>query len=272
MSEYSRTLAQNHEKTALIPTMGALHRGHLSLITEARNYASRVLVSIYVNPTQFAPHEDFATYPRPLTDDLALLASHEVDAVFTPSSEELYPADFQTTVRNTNLSSSLCGIKRPHFFQGVCTVVLKLLNIVNPHYVIFGRKDFQQLRVIEQMVRDLHLRTRVLAAPLVREADGLALSSRNAYLQPQQREEALALSQGLFATARLYQEGERSPGALVSTAQRIIEQRGQLVVEYLSVCRRDNLEAFAGLITAPAILLAAVQLGQVRLIDNIDLG
>jgi pantoate--beta-alanine ligase len=272
MNEYSREAKSRGENIALVPTMGALHRGHLSLIEKAAQCAPRVVVSIYVNPTQFAPHEDFSAYPRPLLDDLTLLALYPVAVVFLPGDNHLYPPDFQTYVSNNKLARGFCGASRPQFFQGVCTIVLKLINIVNPDFIVFGRKDYQQYKVVEKMAADLHLSTTVIGAPLLRDHDGMALSSRNVYLTSSERQEARAISQGLFAAAALYQQGERRSHTLLEAARAQIKQHPQLVVEYLSLCHRDTLEECGELVAAPAILLCAVHQGNVRLIDNIELG
>lgn len=272
MTDYYRSIDRLREKIALVPTMGALHRGHLSLVEEAARLAQRVVVSIFINPTQFAPHEDFNAYPRTLDEDLAKLADYPVDAVFTPTASQLYPHGYQTYVSNEGLGLGFCGIKRPTFFKGVCTVVLKLTNIVRPDFLIFGRKDFQQFKVVEQMIADLHVPTQVIGSPLVRDTDGLALSSRNVYLSSEQRRQALGISQGLFAAASLYQAGERRTQALLAAVKARIEQSPSPVIEYLAICQRDNLQEYSELVNSPAIILCAVQVGQVRLIDNIELG
>ena len=258
-------------RLALVPTLGALHAGHLALVAEARRRADRVVVSIFVNPTQFAPHEDLASYPRDLAGDLEKCRAAGVDAVFAPEPVELYPAGAQTWVEVAELSKPLCGASRPHFFRGVATVVAKLLIAARPHVAIFGEKDYQQLLVVRRLARDLLLDVEVVGAPLVRDADGLALSSRNAYLDAAARREASVLPRALDAAAAAVGEGERSAAALLERVRKEIARAPHAELEYAELRDAETL-APVGTLRAPALLALAVRLpvagGRVRLIDN----
>ncbi|MDP3283444.1 MAG: pantoate--beta-alanine ligase, partial [Desulfobacterales bacterium] len=191
MQKYSDLVRQEGKTVAFVPTMGFLHEGHLSLMKKGRELADMLVVSIFVNPAQFGPKEDLATYPRNIERDLGLLIKESVDIAFIPDGKEIYPDGYQTYVELNNLPNHLCGLSRPVFFKGVATVVLKLFNIVKPHYAVFGQKDFQQLLIIKQMVKDLNCNIEIIEAPIIREKDGLAMSSRNSYLRPEQRIHAL---------------------------------------------------------------------------------
>jgi len=258
-------------RLALVPTMGALHAGHLALVGEARRRADRVVVSIFVNPTQFAPHEDLASYPRDLEGDLAKCRQAGVDAVFAPEPAELYPAGAQTWVEVAELSKPLCGGSRPHFFRGVATVVAKLLIAARPHVAVFGEKDYQQLLVVRRLARDLLLDVEIVGVPLVRDADGLALSSRNAYLDAAARREAAVLPRALEAAQALVGEGERSAAVLLERVRKELASAPSAELDYAEL--RD-LETLAPVETlrAPALLALAVRFpvgrGRVRLIDN----
>ncbi len=255
------------EAIAFIPTMGALHEGHLSLIRMARSQAPKVILSIFVNPLQFAPGEDFATYPRMLADDLHRLKGTDVDAVFLPNTGTLYPNDFQTYVVNDEMSKPLCGASRPGHFRGVLTVVLKLFHLVDPDMAIFGEKDFQQLRLIEKMVEDLCLHTQVIRAPTIRETDGLAMSSRNLKLRPQHREMAAQLYAGLRLVEETRQGGENQSEVLVKVFCDHIAKTPEFQLEYCEI-RDDMLRQIQNVATGANRCFAAARLGDVRLIDN----
>lgn len=254
-----------------VPTMGALHEGHLSLIAAARSRCPRVVASVFVNPSQFGPGEDLERYPRDLEGDRAKLAAAGCDALFTTTPAEIYPTGYATWVDvEGSLSLGLCGAARPGHFRGVTTVVLKLLNIVSPSDAFFGEKDRQQLIVIQRMARDLHLPTRIHGCPIVREPDGLALSSRNAYLDPAARARGLALSGGLRAAQAAFRAGERDPRALEALARGILEQAG-LEVDYVSAVQPSDLSS-ATRAEPETILALAARVGPTRLIDNALLG
>ena len=255
-------------KVGLVPTMGALHDGHLSLVRAARAETGFVVVSIFVNPTQFGPHEDLSRYPRPFADDLKKCEAEKVDLVFHPEPATMYPPGFQTYVEVTELQKGLCGAARPGHFRGVATVVLKLFNIVQPDVAYFGQKDAQQTRVIERMVRDLDVPVGIRVCPIVREPDGLALSSRNQYLDPDQRRQAPVLHAALAEAAQRVKAGERDADALVARiAKRIADTPGARV-DYVAAVDSDSLDAVKT-IARPTLLAVAVYFGSTRLIDNI---
>ena len=253
----------------LVPTMGALHAGHASLIDCARARAGRggsVVVSIFVNPTQFAPGEDLAKYPRTFHADLEICTSHGTDAVFAPTAEVMYPAGDSTFVDETALSRGLCGARRPGHFRGVCTVVAKLFNIIRPDAAVFGEKDYQQLAVIRRMVRDLFFGLEIVGHPTVREADGLAMSSRNRYLDADERKRATAFP------AALKQAGEETnPEKIINKAKELIKQGTGSAPEYVELVDAETLAPLTSL-DRPAVLAAAVEIGETRLIDNVRLG
>ncbi len=255
------------ERVVLVPTMGALHRGHLALVEEARRIGRRVVVSIFVNPTQFGPNEDLARYPRTLEADLALLAQAHADAAWVPGVETMYPRGFATRIEVEGPSEGLCGAFRPGHFSGVATVVTKLLNQARPDVALFGEKDFQQLRVIQRAVRDLDLPFEIRGVPTVREPDGLALSSRNRYLTSSERESAPRLHAVLMDIADGLQGGE-AVSVLVTRGRAALEAAGFSPVQYLQVCDAASLEPLEWL-DRPARVLAAAYLGTTRLIDNV---
>jgi pantoate--beta-alanine ligase len=262
--------AEGH-RVAFVPTMGALHDGHLSLVRAARAQADRVIVSIFVNPTQFAPHEDLSKYPRTISADLELLASEQVDAVFLPNDTTMYPEGFQTFVHAKGMALQLEGVSRPHHFEGVLTVVLKLFNLVKPDVVFFGKKDYQQWRLIEEMVQDLNLAIKVIGCETLRDPDGLAMSSRNRYLSAVERPIALAIHRGLQATRQLYREGERSSAKLLAICHTEIAAHRELLIDYIEIRKRRDLTPFETVLDEPAVILLAVKLGSTRLIDNMEL-
>lgn len=252
----------------LVPTMGALHAGHATLIDAARKRAGKsgtVVVSIFVNPTQFAPNEDLAKYPRTFEADLELCAAHDADAVFAPSADEMYPAGDSTFVEETALSRGLCGAQRPGHFRGVCTVVTKLFNIIRPEAAIFGEKDYQQLAIIRRMTRDLFLGIEIIGHPTVREPDGLALSSRNRYLNAEERQRAAAFPAALATATQ-----ETTPAQIIAQATALIAQGTGTAPEYVELIDAKTLEPLAAL-DRPAVLAAAVKIGETRLIDNVRL-
>lgn len=253
-------------RLALVPTMGYLHAGHLSLIEWGRQQAGRLVVSIFVNPAQFGPAEDLARYPRDLARDSALCEQAGVDALFVPEAAEMYPAGYQTWVEVAALSRGLCGASRPGHFRGVATVVLKLLNIVRPHLAVFGLKDYQQYLVVRRMAEDLNLGVEIAGRPTAREADGLAMSSRNAYLSPGERRRALVLSQAIAEAERLVAAGERGAAAIIERLSAMIGQAG-VKLDYLALCDPDTLAEVPAL-RGPTQLLLAAWVGQTRLIDN----
>ncbi len=259
------------ETIGLVPTMGYLHEGHLSLVRASRRENDVSVVSLFVNPIQFGPGEDLERYPRDEARDLELLEKEGVDYLFAPTAQTLYAPDHSTFVDETALSLPLCGASRPGHFRGVCTVVLKLFHVVGPDRAYFGMKDYQQLQVIRRMVRDLDVPVKIRPCPLVREPDGLALSSRNAYLFPEERRSALGLSAALRAVAEAYEGGERSTPALVALAQEKLAQDRRLDVDYLEIRGAESLEPL-DVIDRPAVVALAARVGKTRLIDNIVIG
>jgi pantoate--beta-alanine ligase len=254
----------------LVPTMGYLHEGHLALVRRARSENETVVVSIFVNPTQFGAGEDFQTYPRDPERDLALLQGEEVDVVFIPPAEEMYPAHFGTWVDVQQITERLEGAFRPGHFRGVATVVAKLFNIVEPTRAYFGQKDAQQLIVIKRMVSDLNMNLELVAVPTVREPDGLAMSSRNTYLSPKERQAALVLWQALDLANQLWSEGERNAGKIRQKMKALIDSEPLAQIDYISVADAESLEEL-GEIDRPALVSLAVRVGKTRLIDNIVL-
>ena len=256
-----------------VPTMGALHRGHLALVTEARRRARHVAVSIFVNPTQFGPNEDLSRYPRPLEKDLELCREAGVSVVFTPTPAEMYPPGDATRVHVSSLTDALCGPFRPGHFDGVATVVTKLFAATGPSVAVFGRKDYQQLQVVRRLVQDLLLPVEVVGFPTVREPDGLALSSRNVYLTPPERERALSLSQGLASALALFAAGERNAGVLRSSAETCVRAAATRV-DYVTLADADNLKPFSDEqgVGQRAVLAIAAFVGTTRLIDNAVFG
>ncbi len=267
MRAWSRARRKGGHRIGFVPTMGFLHDGHLSLIDRARAGADRVVVSIFVNPTQFGPNEDLDRYPRDLQGDLRQCRERNVDAVFLPTPAEMYPPDAATTVHVPTLAGPLCGRDRPTHFAGVCTIVTKLFNLVQPDVAAFGEKDFQQLAIVRRMTRDLDLAIEIVGGPIVREPDGLAMSSRNANLTPEQRREAVALSKGLAAARALWDAGGRDPRALEAAARAAVEGADGAEIDYVEARHPDDLTALEGQVDR-AVLALAVRFGGTRLIDN----
>jgi pantoate--beta-alanine ligase len=255
------------KRIGLVPTMGYLHAGHLSLVHAARRECDVVVLSIFVNPKQFGPQEDFATYPRDMEGDLRQAREAGVDAVFTPSVEEMYPPGFLTEVAVHELTSPLCGASRPGHFNGVTTVVAKLFNIVGADRTYFGQKDYQQVTVIRKMATDLCMPLEVITCPTVREPDGLAMSSRNAYLNPAERQAALVLSRALRLAAERLAQGERQGARLTATLRDCIAQEPLARIDYVAVCDPDTLREVEQL-SGTVLVALAVYIGKTRLIDN----
>ncbi|MCW2883114.1 MAG: Pantothenate synthetase, partial [Sphaerisporangium sp.] len=257
-----------HEASVgLVPTMGALHAGHISLVSLSRTQCDVTIASIFVNPLQFGPNEDLAKYPRPLENDLALLAAG-ADAVFLPSVEELYPAGASTYVVEESVSLPLCGAFRPGHFRGVATIVLKLFNLVQPTRAFFGQKDAQQCAVIERMVRDLDVPVEIVRGAIIREADGLAMSSRNVYLSPEERRLAPLIRHSILAAVDAYAAGERNAATLVAKGRPLLEGDPAFTVQYWEVRDPQSLEALATIGERGALIAVAAYLGKTRLIDN----
>jgi len=273
MMSIARKLRREENRTiGLVPTMGALHEGHLNLIHEARAMCDVVVVSIFVNPTQFGPGEDFGAYPRDLTADSALLAEYNVDYVFAPTMEEIYPQGFSTFVTTESLSEQLEGASRPGHFRGVTTIVAILFNIVRPHFAFFGQKDAQQSVIVKQMVRDLAFNTEIVVLPVVREESGLAMSSRNEYLNDEQRQAATVLSRALSQARAAYEDGEYGAARLIELVRSIIEKEPLARIDYVSLNDAESLETLDKIEDRPALLSLAVFIGKTRLIDNAVLG
>ena len=271
MQQTALTLKREGKRIAFVPTMGFLHEGHASLLREGRKRGDVLVLSIFVNPIQFGPAEDLDRYPRNLDGDCAIARECGVDIVFTPGAAEMYPAGFQTSVRVSELALPLCGASRPGHFDGVATVVTKLFNIVQPDVALFGNKDFQQLAIIRRMTADLSLPVEILGMPIVREADGLAMSSRNAYLTPGERAGALCLSQAVRLAGERFAAGERSVAAILAVARRVIEAEPAAGIDYLELRDAATLEEVT-VISGPSLLAMAVRIGSTRLIDNAVLG
>ena len=268
MAVWSQQLRREGVKIGFVPTMGALHDGHRALIREARLRCDALVVSIFVNPTQFGPQEDLAKYPRALSQDRALCRKEGVDVCFEPTMQAMYPSGFQTVVTLPTVAHRWEGEIRPHHFSGVATVVTKLFGIVRPQLALFGQKDFQQSTLVRQLVKDLNLGVEVVVHPTVREADGLAMSSRNVYLSPEERKRAVTLYKSLRAGAEAIRRGVTDGKAVMSAMIQVAKEEPALAIDYLAVCDPTTLEPLQT-ITRKAVLLGAVRLGPVRLIDNI---
>jgi pantoate--beta-alanine ligase len=267
MQDWSEEARRRGATIAFVPTMGFLHEGHLTLMREGRKHASLLASSLFVNPTQFGPNEDFARYPRNFDVDCKLMRTVPVDALFAPEPDVMYPPGSQTWVEATEVTRGLCGDHRPGHFRGVTTVVAKLFNIVKPHCALFGEKDYQQLRAIERMVKDLNFDLEIIPVPTVRESDGLAMSSRNAYLKPDERRRAIALFCALRAAGAVYKSGARHPDDLVRAARRLLECTPGLEIEYIDAVDAVTLQRVENL-DRPVVVAIAARLGTTRLIDN----
>lgn len=268
IAAWSERLIREGVKIGLVPTMGALHDGHRALIREARLRCDALVVSIFVNPTQFGPQEDLVKYPRPLLQDRALCRKEGADVCFEPTVQAMYPSGFQTMVTLPAIARRWEGEARPHHFSGVATVVTKLFGIVRPQIAIFGQKDFQQSALIRQLVKDLDLGVEIVVHPTVREADGLAKSSRNIYLSPDDRIRATTLCKSLRAGAETIREGTTDGTTIQEAMVQVVKKEPALTIDYLAVCDPRTLEPLS-YVNSRAVLLGAVQLGSVRLIDNL---
>jgi pantoate--beta-alanine ligase len=270
MQHRSQMLRRDGRTLAFVPTMGFLHEGHLALMREGRRLADVLVASIFVNPTQFAPGEDFETYPRDMEKDCRLAETVPVDILFTPDNRAIYADGFQTFVTPQALADRMCGLSRPMFFRGVATVVTKLFHIVNPHMAVFGEKDFQQLTIIRRMVKDINFAVKIVGVPTVREPDGLAMSSRNAYLKPEQRPAALSLNRSLRAAQAQVAAGETRAEQILSAAKALIRSHPEAVIDYIVIVDAETLEDVT-VIDRPVRMAMAVNVGATRLIDNMPL-
>lgn len=271
MQKLAAELRAQGKSLGLVPTMGYFHEGHLSLMRRSRADNHVSIISIYVNPTQFGRGEDFTTYPRDLEGDAQKAQNVGVDIIFAPADKEVYPAGYSTFVEVEELTEGLCGASRPGHFKGVTTVVAKLFHLCKPHRAYFGQKDAQQARIIQQMTADLNLDLEIVVMPIVREADGLAMSSRNIYLSPQERKAALALSRSLAWAQEAYNKGERSADLLIQGIKKIIEKEKLGLIDYVDIVDADTLKE-VGQIERPVLVALAIKFGKARLIDNCTLG
>lgn len=267
MQRASEAFRQAGRKIALVPTMGFFHEGHLELMRVARKHSDILIISIFVNPTQFGPGEDFNQYPMDQEGDLMKAREVGVDVVFMPSSEDMYPKGYQTSVHVEKVTDHLCGLSRPGHFNGVTTVVAKLFNITKPHLAVFGQKDYQQLTVISRMVMDLNMDIQILGVPTVREGDGLAMSSRNSYLSVEERKSALCLKKSLNLAVHIFRRGERSSEAVKHAIEDMIRNHPFTHIDYISLCDPVTLEESETL-GEETLLALAVRVGKTRLIDN----
>jgi len=267
MQSFSKNLRAKGERIAFVPTMGYFHEGHLQLMREAKRMADTVVTSIYVNPTQFGPKEDFSKYPRDFDRDQQMAERVGVDVIFYPTNKEMYPAGYQTYVDVEKVTQNLCGVSRPGHFRGVTTICCKLFNIVKPHVAVFGKKDFQQFITIKRMVDDLNMDLQIVGFPTVREADGLAMSSRNKYLRKNERPSALTLFKSLKLAEKLYAAGERNASVIIQTAEKFIAKSPYTVIDYIKICDTGTLKDVDH-IKRQAVMALAVKVGTTRLIDN----
>jgi pantoate--beta-alanine ligase len=271
MQSFSETLRNQGKIVTFVPTMGYFHEGHLNLMREGRKRGDCVVVSIYVNPTQFGPNEDFEQYPRDFERDLAMAQSVGVDVIYAPSNQEMYPPYYQTYITVEGVTDNLCGLSRPGHFRGVATVCAKLFNAVKPHIAVFGKKDFQQLATIKRMVQDLNLDLEVVGMATTREPDGLAMSSRNIYLKAEERKSALSLSRSLKMAGELYEQGERDAATIIATVKNHIESNPYTKIDYAQICDTTTMKDVAHL-EGECVIALAVRVGKTRLIDNYVFG
>lgn len=269
MTAWSERLRREGVTIGFVPTMGALHDGHRALIRTARLHCDALVVSIFVNPAQFAPHEDLATYPRPIAKDRALCREEGVDVCFEPTTTTMYPAGFQTVVTVPSVARRWEGESRPHHFGGVATVVTKLFGIVRPHLALFGQKDFQQAALVRRLVKDLDLGVRIIVRPTVREPDGLAMSSRNVYLSPEERRTAPIFYRALEAGRKAVERGVKDAASVQTIMRELLAGEPAVRIDYLAVCDPATLEPLTT-IGRQAVLLGAIRIGSVRLIDNVS--
>jgi pantoate--beta-alanine ligase len=271
MQKQCEVLRLSGKTIALVPTMGFFHEGHLELMRVGRRLADILAISIFVNPTQFGPSEDFQAYPRDMEGDLAGAKEVGVDLVFAPSVEDMYPDGHQTKIAVERVTKHLCGLSRPGHFDGVTTVVAKLFNIAKPHLAIFGEKDYQQLTAVKRMVKDLDMDTQIIGVPTVREPDGLAMSSRNNYLNPEERESALCLKKSLDLAREMFSQGKKDVQKMREAVEKLILSHPFTEIDYINICDPMSLED-VDRIEGEALLALAVKVGRARLIDNCLLG
>lgn len=268
--EWSLREHEKGNKISLVPTMGFLHEGHLSLLKKARKYGDKTVVSIFVNPTQFSPEEDFDKYPRDEKHDIMPLKKEEIDLAFIPEIKDIYPDGYETYVTVKELSKHYCGKSRPKHFRGVTTIVLKLFNIVNPDFSIFGEKDYQQYVIIKKMCRDLNIGVKIIPSPIVREKDGLAMSSRNRYLSMEERREATVLYKSLKLAEDMANNGIKSVKAIKKEMIKLIESKKFPKIDYIEFVEPESLKKIRT-IEGPVRILEAIWIGKARLIDNIEI-
>ena len=271
MQALSESLRNQGKIVTFVPTMGYFHEGHLDLMREGRKRGDCLVISIYVNPTQFGPNEDFEKYPRDLERDRTMAEGVGVDVIFYPPTAEMYPPYYQTYVTVENVTNNLCGLSRPGHFRGVATICAKLFNLVKPHIAVFGKKDFQQLVTIRRMVQDLNMDLEVIGMPTTREQDGLAMSSRNIYLTPDERVSALSLSRSLKLAKGLYEQGERDAVKMVGEVRKHIESHPRTTIDYVQICDTTTMKNVV-LLDGESVLAMAVRVGKTRLIDNYVFG
>jgi pantoate--beta-alanine ligase len=271
MQAFSESIRNRGKKIAFVPTMGYFHDGHLSLMREGKQRGDTLAISIYVNPTQFGPQEDFEKYPRDFERDRELAEGVGVDVIFYPENKEMYPEHYQTYVNVEKVTQNLCGISRPGHFRGVTTVCAKLFNSVKPHCAIFGNKDFQQLVAIQRMVQDLNMDLKIVGMPIVREADGLAMSSRNVYLKESERNSALSLNRSLKLAKQIYDDGGRDASMILAEVRKFIEGHPYASIDYAKICNTTTLEDVERL-EGESVLALAVKINKTRLIDNYVFG
>ena len=271
MQKQCEELRLSGKTIALVPTMGFFHEGHLELMRVGRRLADILVISIFVNPTQFAPSEDFQAYPRDMEGDLAGAKEVGVDLVFAPSVEDMYPDGHQTKIAVESVTKHLCGLSRPGHFDGVTTVVAKLFNTARPHLAIFGEKDYQQLTAVKRMVKDLDMDIQIIGVPTVREPDGLAMSSRNNYLNPEERESALCLKKSLDLAREMFKQGEKDAQRMKEAVERLILSHPFTKIDYINICDPMSLED-VDRIEEEVLLALAVKVGKARLIDNCLIG
>jgi len=267
MQDLAEHVRRSGKIIGFVPTMGYLHEGHLALVRKAREMADIVVVSIFVNPIQFGPKEDLDKYPRDFQRDSNLLEKESADIIFFPDGKEMYPENYSTYVQVRGLEDHLCGLSRKGHFVGVATVVAKLFNIVKPHFAVFGQKDYQQLKIIERMVKDLNMDLQIVSYPTVREPDGLAMSSRNTYLSREERERALSIYRAIKRVEELFKEGERDAGLLRGEAEKIFNAEQDIEIEYITISDAETLGEISR-IEGRAVLAIACRIGRTRLIDN----
>jgi pantoate--beta-alanine ligase len=267
VQKISNDIRKNNQRIGFVPTMGYLHDGHISLLKAARDQTDYVVLSIFVNPTQFGPQEDLSIYPNDLPKDLNVAEQAGVDMVFTPTEKVLYGTNYQTFVNLNELPSHLCGLHRPSHFRGVATIVTKLFNIVKPHVAFFGEKDYQQLAVIRQMALDLNFDIQIIGCPIIREDDGLAMSSRNVFLSKKQRQSALYLNKALMLSQQKVSQGVTDTEIIIKEAKKLIESQPETSIDYINICDMNTLIDIPS-IDRDCLMALAVKLGKTRLIDN----